>query len=150
MANTNGFKSLLDMAMGGPENIDLGMLAKWGQPLDNEIRNAGSQIQSPVVPLDSKLNFEQRILKPNSYPVIDNGDGSESTHQMAWGGEDGNFIAFPTIIQGKDGKLIALDDRQAMQYAQQTGEFRQFSTEQEAGSYADGGYKKFWGLGEKK
>jgi hypothetical protein len=132
-----------------PEN-PLPFLAKWGTQQDNAIRDGGTRIQSPTIDPESKLNFEQRILKPNSYPSIDNGDGSISTHRMAWGGDEGNYMAFPTIVQGKDGKLLEMDSQQAMEHAQKTGEYRKFDKPEDAASYAEGGYKKFWGLGEKK
>lgn len=127
------------------------MLAKWGKDVDNRIREAGTMIQSPTIPSDSKLNFEQRVLKPNSYPVIRNEDGSESTHRMAYGEVDGRYVAYPTIVQrGKAAQLTQLGDREAFEYAMGTGEHRVFRTEDEAKAYAEGGYKKFWGLGEKK
>lgn len=126
------------------------MLASWGKKGDDDIRQTGTAIQSPLVPMDSKLNFEQRILNPNSYPTIDNGDGSISTHRMAWGGDEGNFKAFPTIIQDKAGKLVQMEPMDAQRYAEKTGEYRHFTDAKDAESYAEGGYKKFWGLGERK
>lgn len=148
MSNKPGWTSLYEQPQG---HVDLSMLAKFGSPGDNDIRNAGSQIQSPVIDPKTKLNFEQRVLKPNSYPAIDNGDGSESTHRMAYGEADGKFVAYPTIIQPNKTKgLVQLDDRDAFEYAMGSGEYRAFDIEQEAAAYAEGGYKKFWGLGEKK
>lgn len=145
MDNRTGYTSIYEQQ--GP--VDLGMLAKWGKPLDNAVRNQGSQIQSPDVPLDSKLQFEQRILNPNKFGAIDNGDGSESTHRMAYGETDGRFVAYPTIVQrGK--ALQQLGDDEAFDYAMRSGEHRSFKTEAEAKAYAEGGYKKFWGLGEKR
>jgi len=143
--NQPGYTSIFEQT----PQVDLGMLAKWGTPLDNEVRNKGSQIHSPVISPDTKLQFEQRILRPSKYGAIDNGDGSESTHRMAYGEVDGKFVAFPTIVQrGK--ALQALGDDEAFDYAMRTGEHRTFDTEKEAESYAAGGYKKFWGLGERK
>ena len=127
------------------------MLAKWGTDEDNAIRAKGSKIQSPTIAPDSKLNFEQRILRPNDYPSVDNGDGSFSTHRMAYGETDGRYLAYPTIVQEPGSKkLKELDDRSAYEYAMRSGEFRSFNTEEEAKTYSEGGYKKFWGLGEKK
>jgi hypothetical protein len=127
------------------------MLRSWGKPGDDDIRQAGTAIQSPVIDLGSKLDFEQRVLNPNSNPVIDNGDGSVSTHRMAYGEVDGKFVAYPTIVKPKQSKeLVQLDDGDALGYALNSGEYRSFKTEDEARSYAEGGYKKFWGLGEKK
>lgn len=127
------------------------MLRSWGTPQDNAIRQQGTGIPSPVIAPDSKLEFEQRVLNPNSNPVIDNGDGSVSTHRMAYGESDGKFVAYPTIVLPKDSKeLVQLGDKDAWQYAAKHGEFRKFDTEDEARTYAEGGYKKFWGLGESK
>lgn len=129
----------------------LGMLNKWGSAEDNEIRDEGSRIQSPVIDPKTKLNFEQRVLKPNEYPAINNEDGSVSTHRMAYGETDGRYVAYPTIIQPpKTNQLVELGDREAFEYAMGSGEFRSFKTEKEAKNYAEGGYKKFWGMGEKK
>ena len=132
-----------------PQN-PLGNLAKWGTQQDNAIRDAGTRIQSPVISSDSPLNFEQRVLKPNSYPSIDNGDGSVSTHRMAWGEADGKYMAYPTIVQGEDGKLLELDGDKAFEHALNSGEYRAFTKPEDAEAYAEGGYKKYWGLGEKK
>lgn len=132
----------------GPDPLPF--LSKWGTEQDNAIRDGGTRIQSPVIDPNTKLNFEQRVLKPNSFPSIDNGDGSVSTHKMAWGDADGKYMAFPTIIQGADGKLVELAPQEAQRYAQESGEYRKFDKPEDAESYAEGGYKKFWGLGEKK
>ncbi|AUV61841.1 hypothetical protein HWB52_gp26 [Pseudomonas phage Littlefix] len=129
----------------------LGMLAKWGTEEDNQIRDGGSRIQSPTIDLNTKLNFEKRVLKPNEYPAIPNDDGSVSTHRMAYGETDGRYVAYPTIVQPKKAnELVELGDRDAFEYAMKSGEYRSFKTEDEAKAYAEGGYKKFWGLGEKK
>ena len=132
------------------EEQQLGILGKWGSAQDNAIRNFGTQIQSPVVPADTKLNFEKRILNPNAYPSIDNGDGSKSTHRMAYGEVDNGYVVFPTIVQDKKGKLLELGDKAAFDYAMKNKEYRMFDKEDDASSYAAGGYKKFWGLGERK
>lgn len=128
----------------------LSMLAKWGSEQDNAIRNYGTQKPSPIIDPNTKLNFEQRILNPGKYPRIDNGDGSMSTHRMAWGGSDGKYMSFPTIVQMEDGTLQRLGNEDAFQHAMNTNEYRAFATPEEAQSYSEGGYKKFWGLGEKK
>lgn len=133
------------------EDKPLGMLAKWGSDQDNDIRDQGTRIQSPTIDPGTKLNFEKRILNPSSYPSVPNDDGSISTHRMAYGETDGRYVAYPTIIQPKKtNQLVQLNDREAFEYAMNSGEFRSFKTEEEAKSYSEGGYKKFWGLGEKK
>lgn len=141
-----GFTSLFEQN----QPVDLGMLAKWGKPLDNEIRNKGSQIPGPTIDPATKLQFEQRILQPDKYPAIDNGDGSVSTHKMAWGEADGKFVAFPTIVQVGEGHLVELNPDEAFNYAMKNKEYRAFDNAQDASSYSEGGYKKFWGTGSKR
>lgn len=129
------------------ENISA--MAQWGSEQDNALRSYGAGIPSPTINPDTPLNFEQRVLKPNSYPRIDNGDGSYSTHRMAWGEADGKYLAFPTIVQDGE-QLKQLDQQAAFQHAVRTKEYRAFDKPEDASSYAEGGYKKFWGLGEKR
>jgi hypothetical protein len=129
------------------ENI--AMMAQWGTPEDQWLRSYGAKLPSPTINPDTQLNFEQRVLNPSAYPKIQNDDGTFSTHRMAWGGGDGQFMAYPTIIH--DGKALQrLDDQAAYEYAVKNKEFRSFSNEADAKAYAEGGYKKFWGLGEKR
>lgn len=96
---------------------------------------------------DTPLEFEQRVLKPSTVPPIQNEDGSYSTHRMAWGDGDGKFFAYPTIVN-HNGKLQQLDDQTAWRYAQETGQYREFTTPEDADAYAAGGYKNSWGRGE--
>ena len=95
---------------------------------------------------DTKLNFEQRVLAPSKYPVLQNKDGTVSTHRMAWGDSNGKFFAYPTIVQLPDGQLHQLTDEQAWHHAMETKEYREFSTPEDANAYASGGYKNQWGL----
>jgi hypothetical protein len=129
------------------ENISA--MAQWGSEQDNALRSFGAKIVSPTIDPNTALNFEQRVLKPNSYPRIDNGDGSYSTHRMAWGEADGKYLAYPTIVQ-EGNQLKQLNDQEAFQHAVRNKEFRAFDRPEDASSYAEGGYKKFWGLGEKR
>lgn len=96
----------------------------------------------------TQLNFEKRILYPSQYPVLKNDDGSVSTHSMAWGGGDGKFYAYPTVVQAPNGKLVRLPDQAAYLNAIETGEYRSFTTPEDAERYAGGGYKDSWGRGE--
>lgn len=116
-------------------------MGAWGAPKQ----------EVPLIAPDSPLNFEQRILHASKSPSLKNKDGSVSTHRMAWGEVDDKFVAYPTIVQDpKTKKLKQLGDREAFEYAMQTGEYREFSTPDEASAYADNGYKKYWDAGEKK
>lgn len=68
------------------------------------------------------LNWVKRGLDPKNNPVINNVDGSISTHRLAWvTGDNGEAYIYPTIIQDpKTGKLIQLDDNEAADYAFET------------------------------
>jgi len=86
-------------------------------------------------------NFVRRILDPNIYPRIDNKDGTISTHRMASGESDGRYFAYPTIIQDSHGQLQQLKDKEAFNYARQTGESIEFDSDIDAKAFAEGGYK---------
>jgi len=86
-----------------------------------------------VMNANSSKNFIQRYLNPNQYPVINNPDGSYSTHLMAY---DKNRV-YPTIVQDKSGKLINYGNNDnAWNYADTTGEYIQFPNEEQASWFA--------------
>ena len=98
---------------------------------------------------NTSLNFEQRVLYPDKYPVIQNDDGNIATHKMAWTTVGNKFIAFPTIIQTPDGGLYQFQDPgKAVLYALKNKEFREFNKAEDAEAYANNGYKAFWGKGK--
>lgn len=96
---------------------------------------------------DTPLKFEHRVLFPSKYPTLDNGDGSVSTHKMAYAGINNGFIAYPPIVM-EDNKLKELSPDEAFKYATKNKEYRLFNSEEEAADYAEGGYKSSWGMGE--
>jgi hypothetical protein len=85
-----------------------------------------------------KTNFEQRIQNP--VKQINNSDGTSSTHRMMSFEADGKYYAAPTIVE-KNGKLIELSEKDAIDYAFKNNEFKEFKTDQEAKNYAKGDYK---------
>jgi len=87
--------------------------------------------------------FLDRIKNPEKYPVIENKDGSISTHRMAAEvDEGGNWYVFPTIVMLDSGELYQFDDPdQAREYNFKTGNFLQMDSKKEALTYAKGGYK---------
>lgn len=103
-----------------------------------------------IIPLDTKLEFEKRVLEPSKYPVLQNEDGSVSTHSMAWGDSNGKFYAYPTVVLRPDNTLVRLPDAVAWHYAQETKQYREFDNMHDAAYYAEGGYKLQWGALEKK
>ena len=105
----------------------------------------------PDVPLDSALQFEQRVLYPSRYPVMEEEGGKVATHKMSWGEVDMDgkpgYVAFPTVVY--DGKeLKELDARAAFEHAMKNKEYRSFASPEEASLYAEGLYKRAWGRGD--
>jgi hypothetical protein len=94
--------------------------------------------------------FVDRIKNNKNYPVINNPDGSISTHRMAAEVDaNGNWYVFPTI-QMQDGELIEYSDsREAMDAAFKTGNILRAPNKQSAFNYAGGAYKKDTGIGNK-
>lgn len=85
-------------------------------------------------------NFIRRMVDPKSFSVINNDDGTVSTHKMISAETDGRFISFPAIVQSEEGgELREIAD--PFKYAMNTGEFIEFSTEEEAEDFAKGGWK---------
>lgn len=87
--------------------------------------------------------FIDRSLNPQNYPVINNPDGSTSSHRMAAEvDENGNWYVFPTIQMQPDGTLRQYDDaREAMKAAFMTGNILRAPNMKSALQYAEGGYK---------
>lgn len=90
--------------------------------------------------IPKELSFETRRYNPSLR--INNPDGTFSTHEMMSFESDGRYLAAPTIVEKTPGQLVKLSPDEAVQYALETGEFRQFDSEQKAKQYAEGGYKK--------
>jgi len=80
-----------------------------------------------------------------------NGDGSISTHKMAYAEEDGRFVAFPTLFPTNPDIHSAWPERwtefadndweDALAFAKTRGEVYYFDTEEEAEKFADGAWK---------
>jgi len=87
-------------------------------------------------------NFVRRIQAAGISPVINNPDGSVSTIRMASAEVDGQGIAYPTIIQQKDGTLVQLSSTAAVHHAMQTGQYIRFKSPKEAEAFANNQYKK--------
>lgn len=117
-----------------------------------EVPEAMRAVQDgPDVPLDSALQFEQRVLYPSRYPVMANPQEGIATHKMSWGevnmGGKPGYVAFPTVVY--DGKeLKELDARAAFEHAMKNKEYRSFASPEEASLYAEGLYKRAWGRGD--
>lgn len=120
-----------------PSNTLLGLIQADQQR--REVKDLGPK------PVDTKAILEQnrdrpfvrRILRPETGGFIQNQDGSVSTHRMAAEvGEDGRVFAFPTILEGEDGRLREFEDPfEAMMYARRTGDAIEFDDIQSALSF---------------
>ncbi len=91
-------------------------------------------------------NFIDRIINREKYPVIENPDGSYSTHLMSWSTVDGKPIVYPLIIQNpKTGGLKQLSDPEAIDYALKNNEYIPFDKPEDADWFSSN-YKRYWEL----
>lgn len=99
-----------------------------------------------VLKENERLNFVQRIMKPDINPVLDEyaGPGTHGTHLMAHSTVGDKSIVYPEIVQTPDGNLKQLGRREAADYAIKTGEHIKFNTPEEAEWFGKN-YKKVWG-----
>jgi hypothetical protein len=86
--------------------------------------------------------FEKRIARPDPDMFIkDPQSGNPQTHRMGWGDIEGQFIAYPTIVE-QDGKLVQYENNTAtMKLMKKNGNFKAFDTKEKAQAYAEGGWK---------
>jgi hypothetical protein len=100
-----------------------------------------SKFVDSVLDQNKDKNFVKRYLNPSEYPVINNGDGSYSTHRMA----SSDNIVYPTIVQQPDGSLKKLNsdgpNNEAYKYAIKHHEYIEFKNEKDADWFANNGYK---------
>ena len=85
--------------------------------------------------------FMDRVNNPDRYPVINNEDGSISTHMMANGSVDGKAVAYPTIQMMPDGTLKQFQPREALDRALENKNVKWFDSDDEALNWASKGYK---------
>lgn len=97
-----------------------------------------------VLKQNSDKTFVQRILRPDDFPQLNWGDGSYSTHRMAWGESNGKYVVYPTVLMGNDGGLMDYGPKNAWDHVQQTGNFVQFDNPKDAEWFATR-YKGAWG-----
>ena len=88
-------------------------------------------------------DFVYRALYPEQSPKLDNGDGSVSTHSMAYAtGENCRAYVYPTVVRSGNG-LVRLDKDKAWQHAAKTGEYIEVDSEAKA-NWLSKNYKKIW------
>ena len=91
-----------------------------------------------------KVGFVRRIIAADKFPVMDNDDGTVSTHSMAWGeDENGTVFVYPTVVLTEDGELERLDDDDAFDNAMATDNFIQFGSREKADWFSKN-YKRAW------
>jgi len=87
-------------------------------------------------------SFIKRILRTDNYQPLDNGDGTTSTHSMAYGEADGKYYVYPTVLMAGDG-LKRFGDDEAWDAAHRTGNVIEFDSEKDA-SWFSKNYKQWW------
>jgi hypothetical protein len=96
-----------------------------------------------ILRANKQLPFVQRILNPGIFPILNNDDGSYSTHSMAWGdGPDGYYV-YPTVIQNDDGSMQRLDGRAAWENATKKKQYIKFQHPEDADWFSQN-YKAIW------
>lgn len=99
---------------------------------------------SKILSENKNKSFVQRILNPHAYPVLQNPDGTVSTHSMAWAeANDGKFYVYPTVLTTPKGQLVRHSDDDAWKHTQATGNFLVFDSAEEA-DYFSKHYKDAW------
>lgn len=97
--------------------------------------NLESRIQAQRKPA-----YQDRIDNPQDYGVVNNADGSISTHRMATAEQNGKHYAFPTIVQiPESGGLYEFKDsewKDAFAFNMKTGNVKQFDTAEAAENYS--------------
>ena len=96
-----------------------------------------------ILQANSDKDFVKRIRDRYIYPVLDNGDGSISTHSMADASMDGRHFAYPTVVSNNMSGLERLGWEEALQRAMIGGNYIEFPTQQDANMFARN-YKKVW------
>lgn len=129
--------------------LDLSKYSSLSEPTNRSIDYLNSQT---AIPLNTKLNFEQRVLNPGKYPGLKLANGDIASHLMAYNDmtdANGNpyYIAYPNVIQQGD-HLVQLDPRDAIRYALENNEYRRFNTPEEAQYYTNYYKDRFWGKGD--
>ena len=93
---------------------------------------------------NSDKSFVKRIMNPKKYGTLKNRDGSVSTHSMAWGEtDDGRVFVYPTVLMQKNGTLKRYGNEEAWRHTQETGNFIEFPTRDEADWFTKN-YKRVW------
>ena len=96
-----------------------------------------------ILTQNKSKGFVKRILNRDNYKPLDNGDGSYSTHSMAWGEADGKFFVFPTVLMNDKGSLQRFKPNDAWKASQKTGNYIMFDNQNDAAEFSKE-YRKVW------
>lgn len=92
---------------------------------------------------NKNLNFVDRYINPESYPVIQNDDNSISTHLMGYSTDDeGNAYIYPEIVY-ENNKLNKLTNDEAWNYAIENKEYIKSPSNKLANYFTEKGYKNY-------
>jgi hypothetical protein len=91
-------------------------------------------------------DFINRIINVNDFPVLENRDGTKSTHSMSLSEVDGKFFVYPSVVY-QDGKMQRLGPDTAFNRAISSGDMLEFDDLDEATGFSKD-YKQFMPLFE--
>jgi len=120
-------------------------LAQLAKPLSIATMQKGGKFKQEKFDVDSVINanlkvpFVDRIVNADRYPVMQNTDGSISTHRMAWASDDQGYFAFPTLTLDSTGESLMKNDNP--QDAIKRGDIVRFKTAKEAEEFASGAWE---------
>lgn len=95
-----------------------------------------------ILNANNSKNFVKRILLPEAYPMMKQGNNQVATHKMAYAESDGKFYVFPTIMQENDKSLKEYGD-DAFDVAMKRKDFISFDNSKDAEDFSKN-YKKYW------
>ena len=86
-------------------------------------------------------DFINRIINVNDFPVLENRDGTSSTHGMELSEVNGKFFVYPSVVY-QDGKMQRLGPDTAFNRAMNSGDLLEFDNMDEAMEFSKE-YKQF-------
>ena len=107
---------------------------------ESETPSTGKVNVASVLEENKDVPFVKRILNPDEYPVVENADGTVSSHLMSYSEADGKYFVYPTLVDKGQGRLEKPDD--PYQEARDTGNVIKFDNEEDAAAFAAGSWKE--------
>lgn len=99
-----------------------------------------------IINKNKEIPFVNRFINSQDYPVINNPDGTYSTHKMMWGESRGKYYVFPSIEMIED-QLTDLPSVgiNPFKHAMENKNYIEFNSPEEA-SWFSKNYKKYWDI----